>query len=492
VRILLIKPYQPQTLLSYSPPLGILYLVSALRRRFGEALSVHVIDAKLEHRVADDLRSDIAAADVIGLSALNCEADGAYDIARLAKVMDPAKVVVLGGPLAHRQADKVFASCGEIDWVFDGEAERSFPDAIAWHMSGQQPDGTIAGMFFRTDGGIVAPKGNDFVPDLDALPWPAWDLVDFDAYGRVQNMNGWMRGRRYATLFTSRGCPYKCSYCHDVFTKKFRWRSAEDVVAEMSLLIERYGIDEFEIIDDIFNLHKPRLKKIFALLKERHPHQRLYFCFPNGLRADILDRDVVRTLKEAGTYQITVAVETVTERLQELISKHLDLEKTRRCIDYCAEQGITVKGYFMLGFPTETPREIWNTIRYAVTSRLTLASIFVVVPQPRTPLFELAKQEGAEALARVNESHYFGGKSWYALNYRFPLKTAVVLAMIIFHLYPRRLFAIVRLMGLRATSYYLRLSGLRRVPAKVRTAHGPRNDELTLPAGAALRRGDGR
>ena len=101
-----------------------------------------------------------------------------------------------------------------------------------------------------------------------------------------------LKGKRYAPIFTSRGCPYLCNYCHDLFGKRFIHRSSEHVLEEIELLYENYGVDEFEIVDDIFNLHKPRLKKIMGEVKRRWPGK-IHFCFPNGVRADIMDEEVI-------------------------------------------------------------------------------------------------------------------------------------------------------------------------------------------------------
>ena len=149
-------------------------------------------------------------------------------------------------------------------------------------------------------------------------------------------------------------------------------RAAPD--AEIYLLVDQYGVEEFQIVDDIFNLHKPRLKMIFAGLEQRYGVGKLHFIFPNGLRGDILTEDVVKTLKRGGTYALSLAVETVTPRLQTLIEKDLDIPKTKRFIDLCYQEGILARGFFMLGFPTETKKELLSTIWFALRSHLRSAS----------------------------------------------------------------------------------------------------------------------
>jgi len=465
-RIFLVKPFQPATEISFCPPLGILYLTSVLRQRFPNEVEVKPLDAKLYRFSPRDLLPYLEWADLVGISALNYEAETTFALARLTKELDRKKIVAVGGPLVHSETAQVLKNCPEIDLAFDGEAERTFPEAVRRILCGEPLDG-IPGLYFRReDGSLHLPLTTDTIPDLDSIPFPAWEEVDFETYAREPNMNAWMRGKRYAPLFTSRGCPYKCAYCHDIFGKRFRYRSPENVVAEMNLLIERYGVDEFQIIDDIFNLHKPRLKKIFSLLKEEYPKRRFYFCFPNGLRGDILDEEVIRTLKEAGGYQVTLAIETVTPRLQRYIEKYLDVEKVFRFIELCDRQGFVVKGFFMLGFPTETVREIFQTIKFALRSRLTLVSFFQVVPQPGTPLYELCEKENPQALKETGNYAYYDQKSWYARAYGFPLHWVRILAILAFYLYPPRIIKIIRRIGIwRARHMFIQaIAILTRIP----------------------------
>jgi radical SAM superfamily enzyme YgiQ (UPF0313 family) len=329
--------------------------------------------------------------------------------------------------------------------VCDGPAERVFPEALARHFAGQDLGTDLPGISYRTQSGVHVADGQDAIRDLDALPWPAWDLVDFDAYAREPNQMSMLKGRRYATLFTSRGCPYLCNYCHDLFGKRFLHRSADDVLAEIAHLVERYEVDEFEIVDDIFNLHKPRLKQIMREAARRWGG-RIHFCFPNGLRADILDESVLDALRDGGTYALSIAIETVTPRLQTLVEKHLDLERAGRMIDAADARGMMVTGFFMLGFPTETREELRATVDFAVRSRLSLAYFFSVTPQPATPMHALARAEGPRALDETDASEgaYRGAVAWYERAYGIPLRRLVIQAYARFYGSPTRILRILR------------------------------------------------
>ncbi len=445
VKILFIKPYQDVVMLVHSPPLGILYLIANLRETLGKDVEVKMVDLKLDMELPEAAVHDLLRefdADIVGVSALNCEARSSKEIAALCKSYNENIITVLGGPYAHNRAEEILAIT-EYDWLFNGPADRTFCEAVKRHIYGLDMDGVPGMSFKRDDGELVINEALDIFKELDDLPLPAWDMIDFEAYKSRNNMIGMMKGKRYASIFTSRGCPYLCHYCHDVFSKKFTWRSAENVLSEIELLYEKYGVDEFQIVDDIFNLHKPRVKQIMREVERRWPGK-LHFCFPNGVRADILDDDVLDDLKAGGTYALSIAIESATPRLQHLVEKNLDIDRALWAINAADKRGMYTQGFFMLGFPTETEEEMQATVNFALESRLTRAMFFQVIPQPETPLHDLAKEIDEEALSVtfVNEEEsgdIFGQHSWYQLATGFPLDEYIYKSTSKFYYSPRRI-----------------------------------------------------
>jgi radical SAM superfamily enzyme YgiQ (UPF0313 family) len=205
---------------------------------------------------------------------------------------------------------------------------------------------------------------------------------------------------------TSRGCPYRCIFCHNIFGKRFRKRSIDHVMAELEQL-RGMGIRSIEVYDDNFNLDAGHMRGILQEIIRRRLNLELYF--PNALRADLLSDDDVRLLKEAGTVYLVVAVETASPRLQRLIKKNLDLDKTARVIRTAARLRIFTAGYFMLGFPTETRAEMEATVDFACRSPLHAALFFTVVPHPST---ELGRMVGIdECDAPIDEWDYILGRN---------------------------------------------------------------------------------
>jgi radical SAM superfamily enzyme YgiQ (UPF0313 family) len=461
LRILLLKPFQQIAAPLQAPPLGLLYISSSIRQQLGDYADIRIIDMKLLRMSPEKIVSVLEEfqPDVVGLSALNYEAYAGHCVAKQVKAFNPSIITVFGGPYALKNAPTILQDAN-IDWVFEGSADRSFPEALERLCENREPDESILGMSFRrADNSVHIATRQDQINDLDSLPPPAWDMVDLDAYAVEPNMAANLKGKRYAMLFTSRGCPYLCNYCHDIFSKKFVYHSVDYVISEIERLHTQYGVDEFQIVDDIFNLHKPRLKAIMEEIKRRWPGK-LKFTFPNGIRADIIDEEVVTAMCDAGTYAVCIAVETVTPRLQQLVEKHLDIEKTRKTIALFGKRNIQITGFFMLGFPTETPEEIKATIDFAINSDLTLAFFFSVVPQYGTPLYDLAIKENEEVttrLSQIESGTYRNSQSWYSQAYNYPLSRTLRIANMRFYFSPRRILKILRHWNFKALLRSLRV-----------------------------------
>ncbi len=364
------------------PPLGILYLASVLRARGHE---VAVFDMRPGET---DARRFVAALqafrpEVVGLSAITFEARMLTALASAARAALPGVPIVAGGPHATAYPERCLAS--GVDYAVIGEGEETLIELIC-ALQGQEDPSAVAGVVSRDATGTIkrAPARTP-IDDLDTLPFPAWDLLDIKAYAGYKGMAP-IGHRRYMPISTSRGCPYRCVYCHQVHGKRYRARSAENVLAELRQLHERYGIDEVEVYDDTFNLNRERTLAILEGI-ERLPW-RVTLSFPNGLRTDLLDRELIRALRRAGTSYMAVAVESAMPRVQTLIGKRLDVERVRQNIGIAVDEGLFVTGFFMLGFPTETLEEARQTVQFAIDSRLHLALFFTVVPYAGTELYE--------------------------------------------------------------------------------------------------------
>jgi len=404
-KILLIRTYTPVTHFSLCPPLGLMYLASSLRNASNEERTIRILDMRLECMTLRAARAVIEefGPDMIGISSLSHEASTLHDIAKIAKLIDRNCHVVAGGPHASAFFDRTLED-QNVEWVVVGEGEQTFVGLIDKIEQGENP-ASLWGVASRNPNGEILFQPRSYVENLDRLPFPSWDLIDLDAYSRRPNMNSMLKGKRYMAILTSRGCPYGCAYCHNLFGRGFRARSPENVYREMEVLQNEFGVDEFHIVDDIFNLDKQRAHAICDLMIQNR--MKVHFAFPNGLRGDIIDQDLIHKMMRAGCYSMTYAIETASPRLQKLLRKNMNLKRLEQAIDASYRAGAVTKGFFMLGFPTETSEEIHETISFATRSKLLLAGFFCAVPFPRTALFDLARNEDPDFSLSPEDCFYY-------------------------------------------------------------------------------------
>lgn len=375
MRLALVRTYQPMLVDDLAHPLGIMSLDAYLRAR-GRA-DVHLHDMRLAKETpAEACRRVLALRpDVVGLSGLTIERDAIHALAGLIKRAAPHVVTVLGGPYPTSSARSVMAD-PSVDYAVLGEGEETLHELLAALESGGDV-ARVDGLLYRRDGAVHQTPARVLTKELDDLPVPSWDRIDMEAYERFDSMERLTRGR-WAVIATSRGCPFKCTYCHDVFGKKFRARSPAKVIEEMELLITRYGVTSFQVYDDIFNFNKARVLEICRLIVAKG--WKIDLQFPNGVRADMMDLEMLAAMKSAGTWRVSYAIESASPRIQKQVKKHLKIEKVRKLIEDTDRMGILAHGFFMLGFPGETRAEVESTVRFALESKLHSAGFFLVTP----------------------------------------------------------------------------------------------------------------
>ena len=389
MKILLVNPLDKKNCAHFIvQPLGLMYIASALRERSNH--EIKILDMKAHFLSDEQALQEIKSfsPDIVGIKTLTSEATAVHELTGKIKKQHPHSKIIIGGPHTHGSSNSILED-DNVDYVAIGEGEETAYELINEIEQGNDsPD--VAGIGYRRNGKAVFTQPRQPQLDIDSLPFPAWDLIDMEKYYRIPSWNYHLA--RHMAIFTSRGCPFKCAYCHNIFGKKPRLRSPENVLQEIDTLYHDYGVRELKIIDDIFNVNKKRAQAICDGIIDRGYD--LDICFPNGLRGDIMDRATIKKLKAAGTSMITYAIESASPRIQKLIKKNNKLDRLKEVIDETVEEGIFTKGFFMMGFPSETREEVHATANYALTSKLHWISIFVVNPFEGTKIADMAKEMG--------------------------------------------------------------------------------------------------
>ncbi|MBI9077734.1 MAG: cobalamin-dependent protein [Desulfatibacillum sp.] len=392
MKVLLLRP---NSIVQVWPvPLGLGYLAQALRTHRRD--EVKILDAR-RWRLSDTQLARAVrefAPDVVGITALTQDSPDAHRNAAIIKANFPHVPVILGGPHASACREDVLKD-PNLDYAVVGEGEETLVDLLNALDGGGSPD-KILGLAYRDQGIPVYSGSRPMIADIDSLV-PAWDLIGPESYFSYlgkHTQNRLPRHRKSLSIFTSRGCPYHCIYCHNVFGKQFRARSPQAVVEEISMLKERYGVREIEILDDCFNMSKSRAKAICLEIIDQDLN--LHFSLPNGVRGDVMTEELWDLFKEIGVFRVSFAAESASPRVQKIMRKNVDLDKMLWSIDMAADRGIASLGFFMMGFPTETYEEMLLTAEYAARSRLHFALFMYLNPFPGT---EVARMAGIDPMS---------------------------------------------------------------------------------------------
>lgn len=367
----------------YNPPLGLLYLAGFLQKH--TIHQVELIDAQVEELSYPELKERLLAArpDLVGLTAMTFTLLDVLKTARLVKEACPGVPVVVGGVHAFLYPTET-ANFPKIDYVISGEGEMSFAMLLD-QLEGKLTLDKVPGLTFFDSNGIRSNPIPPLCSNLDTLPFPSRLLSPYRKYSSVM-----AKRQPITTMFTSRGCPFRCSFCaRPHLGKQFRWRTAENVVDEMEECVE-IGIREFLIYDDTFTVNRERALAVCDEIIKR----KLDIGWDIRARVDCVDEELLKRLKAANCERIHYGVEAGTEKILKVLNKGITLDRVRETVSLTKRLGIETLAYFMIGSPTETRDDIMRTIDFALKLNPDFAHITILCPFPATEIYSQGLKEG--------------------------------------------------------------------------------------------------
>lgn len=395
MRVLLLKPRFDD--IAVMPPMGLCYLAPLLER---EGFEVDILDNTLLGWVDEAIASQIRRRGyrLVGIYASTPMIVEALRMARLVKSVDPSIHVCLGGPHPSVTTEETLAA-PEVDSIGMGECEHAFPELARRIAAGAGPEG-LAGFAWRDADGAVRQEGpGGYIPVLDALPFPDFAKVPVERYFKVGHNYGVVqRASRNLPIITSRGCPSRCTFCQLYLGRRFRTRSPENIADEIALRVATYGVREFNFLDDNFTVHKRWAIDVCRQIQRRGLGVRLRF--PNGVREDRLDEELLEALRDVGCYHLDFGLESGCQETLDLMHKDKKVEDMVRQVELAHRMGFEVTATFIFGTPGETLAHMDETIRLALSLPLDSASFGIVIPFPGTELRQEAIRKGLLAHSR--------------------------------------------------------------------------------------------
>jgi radical SAM superfamily enzyme YgiQ (UPF0313 family) len=382
LKIILIQPNYPsivrKVLGEVAHPLGLGYIASVIR----DEHDVIILDALnldyTDEEVTDDIKK--FDPDAIGITATTPAIYEAYNVAKIAKTINPDITTIIGGAHATFMAREVLEECPYLDIVVRGEGEETIQEVL--HILEKKKDlSKISGITYRQNGKIIETEDRPLIKDLDTIPFPSYDLLP-----KLES-----NGVKYGVMMTSRGCPFKCTFCSSSLLGQKRWRgrSADNVVEEIQFLESR-GIKEIEFLDDTFTLNSQRVIDICDRIKE----EKIDLSWSCSSRVNTIDKEMAEKMKEVRCHTIFFGVESGTDWVLKSIGKGISLKDAERSVQITKDLNMNSICSFILGMPGENIDTINNTVNFAIKLDPTFAQFSIATPYPGTELFDMAVKEG--------------------------------------------------------------------------------------------------
>ncbi len=367
------------------PSMGLSYIGAVLE---ANADQVRILDIDADRIGKDELIDIIKTSrfDIVGITTLTPSFSKAVSLTRIVKENSSAYTVLGGIHPTIMPSDSLKPD--SVDFVVMGEGEVTIKELINC-LKDRHDLSFVNGLGYKKNGDIIINKERELIADLDSLPLPARHLF--------KNQNYTYPDALFCPtvpVMTSRGCPGSCTYCNtkNIFSRRFRARSARNVVDEFEHVSKIYGAKEIHIWDDNFTTIKNRVFEIRDEIKRRG--LKIKFAFPNGLRIDFVNDEVFKALKEMGTYSVALGVESGSQQILNRISKNISLEDIRNKFKAARKVGLETWAFFMIGLPGEDKDTITDTINFAIELDPDIAKFHILKPFPGTKVFDELHKDG--------------------------------------------------------------------------------------------------
>ncbi len=323
--------------------------------------------------------------DLVGFSATTSGFLDGYDLATMIKKTRPQIKTVFGGVHVSSMGAKLLDDYQNVDFLCPGEGEGTLEELASGRDIHQ-----IDGLIWKDNGQTVTNSPRSQIKDLDNLPFPAYEKLAGFPRGYNLPLFSHILGSG-ATIITSRGCPYRCSFCdRSVFRQTYRYNSAEYVYEHMWYLRRRFGVRHINIYDDLFTAHRRRITALCELLVSRP----LGIQFNCAVRVGHADDALLQMLKDAGCLQVSLGIETGDPQLMEVHKGDVDLQGVRDTVRRIQSKGLRAKGLFMMGLPGDTEESIQKTGDFAISLGLDDMNMSKFTPFPGAPVWSTIFESG--------------------------------------------------------------------------------------------------
>jgi anaerobic magnesium-protoporphyrin IX monomethyl ester cyclase len=397
MKILLLQPIIPMEVRwgkfkkgsGFVPPLGLVSIASYLDYK---GYNVTICDAQLDEFTEKDLEDYLIAGkyNLIGIPTFTNSITYSFKTAEICKKILPDSTVVFGSVHASIMPVQVLKDCSSVDIAVIGEGEYIMEDIVRSLQYNNFSLSEIKGIAYRRNNGQIITTENRLpIDDLDALPLPAYHLLDMSRYN--PHISQYKLLPNFPVVI-QRGCAFNCAFCHAhvVHGRKVRFRSVDGVMKELKLLKNKYGAKGIYFQDSTFTINKNYIIELCGkMIKDK-----LNLVWACNSRVDSVDEKLLKLMKRAGCWMIGYGVESGNQKSLDILNKKTTIMQIEKAIELTHQQGIVSLGSYILAIPGETFADALNTIKFAKKMAHHMCLFFLPIPYPKTELERACRKEG--------------------------------------------------------------------------------------------------
>jgi len=368
-------------------PLGIACLAAYLREK---SIEVSVIDAvikKYDPLIAAK-KAVNSSAKIVGVSCLTENRYAALKTLKEIKRLNPEIVTILGGLHVTFTHEMLLKKYPYVDITVRGEGEVTLYELVKALRKNNIEN--VLGISYRGAGGVKVNPSRPFIPDIEDLPMPAYDLFPMKDYELPPDVKS--KVNQTSQITTSRGCPMGCKFCETTHAwgKNIRSTSAEKLFNIVKRLYEEYHVDYIRFADDLFTMKREKVMEFCELLIK----SKLPIKFRIQARVDTVDLEELKLLKKAGCDLIEYGAESGSDKVLKEVGKNINIKKIKEAVKVTREAGIDVKYFLIIGSLNEKSYETWETFMLIKDTKPDWIGINSLTIYPGTEVYEIALKEG--------------------------------------------------------------------------------------------------
>ncbi len=364
-------------------PLNLGYIAAYLIEKGYENVDIHIGAFETNKEII----SDASDADIIGFTVTSPMMKHTEELARQIKEANPEAVIIFGGSHPSVLPENTLKN-ESIDVVVRGEGEVTMLEIVQAIDKGL-PFDMVDGISYKNEGNIIHNPERELIENIDTIPFPARKLMKQEKFLDI----GYKKyGDRGAWVFSSRGCPYHCTYCASwrIWTRKWRARSPENIIREIRKLVDKYNVDRINFADDTFTVSRKRVVEFCNLLKREN----LQISWGCNVRANNVDKKLFRVMKSAGCADVWIGAESGSPVILKDINKGITLTQIKKAFKWSKEVGLKRRAYLMIGSPKESEKTIIQTEKLVDEIEPDTLEFSILTPYPGCENYKIAKKEG--------------------------------------------------------------------------------------------------